>query len=112
MNPQLKEALDKICKEIAVKYSTSEKLVNIFIQIQIAKAKIQTISTFATSKHIDIPDACQKLLGDVVNIAIVAGALAGIEDTKKLMDIYSDTDAKVQPTLQINYMQGPTERKQ
>jgi hypothetical protein len=108
MNPELKKSLDKICKETAVKHAVSEKLVNIFIQIQVVKTKVEVIAQFATSRHADIPDACKKLMDDVVNIAIIAGSLAGIDEVEKLMELYQDVERKVMPVFQINYMQGPS----
>lgn len=95
--------LDKICKELAAKHNTSEKLVNLFIQTNLIIAKLGVIAVFATSKHIDVKESIGTLNTEVTNLAIVGGALANIEDAALLMSLYSDVNARITPLLTTYY---------
>lgn len=106
MNPTLQAELDKLTVKLAGQYSTSEKLVNICIQVALLVTKLGVFGTFATSKHINVAESVQLMSVEVGNIVLVAGALAGMEDAEKLMKLYQEVAAEVARLSQNLYTQA------
>lgn len=103
MNETLKTELDKVCAAVAAKHSTTDKLVALMIQVQLVVTKLGVIATFAHSKHINVQESIGTLNTEVTNLTIIAGAMAGLEDAGKLMEIYADVNNRVQPLLSTYY---------
>lgn len=109
MNPAVKKALDKAVADIATKTSTSEKFVNLCVNMSIICSKLGVISMFAKSDTINVQQAVDSITGDDVTSAIlVAAALAGIEDAQKVKTIYEMVANAVGPILQTAYTETPS----
>lgn len=108
MNQTLKEELDKLTTRLATKHACSEKFINICIQVQLVVAKIGIIKTFSKSNAIDLEESVRIINGDVSNIIIIAASLTGIEDTAKVMAIYSEVNAAVNPLVTATYTPMPS----
>lgn len=111
MNQTLQEELDKLTNKVALSYSTSEKLVNICIQVSLLVTKLGVFATFASSKHINVQESVQLMSAEVGNIVIVAGALAGMEDAEKLMKMYQEIAVEVNKLSTALYTQAPSNAK-
>lgn len=108
MNQTLKEELDKLTTKLAAKHSCSEKFINICIQVQLVVAKIGVIKMFSRSTTIDLEESATLINGDISNVVIIAASLAGIEDTAKVMAIYSEINAAVNPLVMATYQAMPS----
>lgn len=106
MNPTLQAKLDEVCKKVAAKHSTSEKLINLIIQVQLIVTKLGVVAMFTTSKHINVKESLGTLNTEVTNIASIGASLAGLEDAEKLMAIYSEVDSYVRPLITTYYTEA------
>lgn len=105
MNPTLKTELDKLCTELAAKHSTTEKFINLLIQVNLITTKLGIIATFAKSTHINVKESVNMLSTEMSNISLIGASLAGFreDDTAKIMEIYQSVHARMQPLLTAYY---------
>lgn len=108
MNQQLKAKLDALCKEQAIKHSTSEKFINLCISVSILVQKLAVINMFSESKTINVSEAISATTQDTSTIILVGAALAGLEDAMKVQSIYIEVNTLVIPLLQVAYSEAPS----
>lgn len=113
MNPTLQKELDKLCSSLAAKHSTTEKLVNLIIQVKLITSKLGIIATFAKSNTISVQESINNLTHDVTNLTLVGAALAGFQpnQTDKVMALYTDVHNAVEPLLSVYYKEAANQGK-
>src|SRR3981189_3374833 len=111
MNPNLKVELDKLTKRLAIEHKTSETFINVLISASMLNSKLAILAGLCSSKHINVKESCEHMSQELINLAMVSGAMAGLtgpEGAAKISAIYSTIDKELQPLLGVVYRPAPS----
>lgn len=110
MNETLQKELDKLCAQLAATHNTTEKFINLCIQVNLIITKLGVVATFARSTHIDVKESVDTIGREMSNIVLVGAALAGFkqDETDTIMRIYQDVNVRVHPLVTAYYQQAPS----